>query len=141
MNNQINPKYIINPNHRNNNCHKSQWKINKNDELSLFNLTYNSQWILTDNKNKSIGFGIKKNGVNQIELLGYSATIYGQLRVRELKIAKFVENQNIWHGYPADYLLNKADTPPNIILKMWINGNYINKKIMCKILKGQICNL
>ena len=139
MSNHTNPKYSINPNHRNNNCHKSQWKINKNDEISLFNLTYNSQWIFNDNKNKSTGFGIKKNGVNQIELLGYSATIHNQLR--ELKIAKFVENQNNWHGYPADYRVNKDDTPPNCILKMWINGNYINKKIMCKILKGQKCNL
>lgn len=139
MSNHTNPKYRINPNHRNNNCHKSQWKINKNDEISLFNLTYNSQWIFNDNKNKSTGFGIKKNGVNQIELLGYSATIHGQ--IRELKIAKFVENKNNWHGYPADYRLNKADTPPNIILKNCLNYNYINKKNMCKILKGQKCNL
>ncbi len=139
MNNQTNPKYRSNHNHRNNNPKKSQWTLNKNDEIILFKKTYGYQWIYSNNKNKPIGFGIEKNNNNQIKLLGHSAKMYGQ--IRELKIAKFVENQNNWHGYPADYHTHKADTPPEEILKKWVFGGFIDKKIMCKILKGQKCNL
>ena len=50
MNNQTNPKYRSNHNHRNNNPKKSQWALNKNDEIILFNKTYGYQWIYSDNK-------------------------------------------------------------------------------------------
>ena len=136
INNAMNSSYEPNLLHRNHNPNKSQWIISKKDEHGLFKQTYSSNWIYNDN-NKLTGFGIKKNN-NRTVLLGYSAVIYGR---KELKIAKFIENQNIWHGYPADYRTHKADTPSTEILKIWFDDGYINKKNMCKILKGQKCNL
>lgn len=136
INNTMGAFYKPNPQHRNDNPNKSQWAISKKEERGIFKLTCSFNWIYNNN-NKSLGFGIKKDN-NRTVLLGYSAGIYGR---KELKIAKFIENQNTWHGYPADYRTHKADTPPTEILKKWFDDGYINKKNMCKILKGQKCNL
>lgn len=64
-------------------------------------------------------------------------------RREELKIAKFVDgSQNdVWHGYPADYLRNKHDIPHTTVLTTWKSLGYISKSTLNKLRRGIPCNL
>jgi len=46
--------------------------------------------------------------------------------------AKFVENGNCWHGYPADRT-KPQDRPETRVLQEWKNASYISKSEMNKI--------
>jgi hypothetical protein len=63
---------------------------------------------------------------------------------RQLFIAKFVDsNKNDqWHGYPADPCGNKQqDIPPETVLNIWLQEQYLRPSIIRKLTKGQKCKL
>ncbi|MBL7840604.1 MAG: hypothetical protein JNJ75_10720 [Cyclobacteriaceae bacterium] len=72
-----------------------------------------------------------------IQVVGHNS------RNRELKLAKFIvgNDKDIWHGYPADYMMRAQDRPATDILKAWVNNGYISKAKMSKIRLGHSCNL
>lgn len=124
--------YIISSQHRaTGNPNKTVWTINYEDEVLCFKQSKTSNWIQGNYcwGLKAIGSNIQNIGVNFEDEI--------------LKLAKFVDgNQNNkWHGYPADYLRRSQDRPPTFILKNWVNLGYLTKSKMNKIRKGQSCNL
>jgi len=105
----------------------SVWVVDFDTELSCFDICYKKGW-----HNGAYGWGLISAGVNQLLRLGEN------LRNDQLIIAKFVTDQNQWHGYPADLRHKPADKPlPNILLK-WFSERLISKAIMSRIKQGQI---
>lgn len=110
---------------------KSIWRIDISDEVNCFADSIKHQWG-TD----AIAWGIHFiDGI--VSVLGQSPA--GD----ELKIAKFIDgnNNNSWHGYPANILLNPHDIPSTRVLVQWVQNGFITKAKMSKIKQGKICNL
>lgn len=129
---ELTTTYIISSQHRAiGNPNKTVWTIDFDDEVECFKYSKTSDWI--DDK---YGWGIKVVNSN-LQHVGHN------FENETLKLAKFVDgNQNdIWHGYPADYLRKSQDRPPTFILKCWVDQGYLTKAKMNKIRRGQSCNL
>lgn len=125
-------KYIISSQHRKiGNPNKSIWTITFKDEIECFILSNTSHWT-----EGNIGWGLKLIG-KIIQTLGLSS------EKTELKLAKFIDasNNDIWHGYPADYIRKNQDRPGTNILKAWFDKGFIQKHQVIKIRKGIECNL
>jgi hypothetical protein len=125
-------KYSPNPEHRNSNPCKSQWKITENEEIECFKITYNKGW--TKEKN-AWGLHYSQNTVTYLGI--------GEDRSIKLFIAKFKNDvpHNTWHGYPADYQKNAHDIPDKDVLFDWIKNNVLTKAKIRKIMAGQPCKL
>lgn len=124
--------YIHKTDHRNGSHSKSQWRISELEERDSFILMYNAPW----HKNYG-GWSLHiKNKV--VRYLGINA-----LRNRDLILAKFIDgNQNnIWHGYPADYVQDSRECPPVEILAAWKKRGYFSGAKIRKIARGQPCSL
>lgn len=104
----------------------SVWDVDFDNELLCFTNTFQNGW-----HNGSNGWGI----LNTL----YGLMTLGQnLRNNQLIIAKFVVDQNQWHGYPADVRYKPKDKPlPNILLA-WYLGGMISKSLLSRIKQGQI---
>jgi len=124
-------KYLISPAHRRNQRNKSQWVIDMETEVLCFVDSQLKLWV-----EDSCSWGIIKNG-NSLQVLGVNTV------QEDLKLAKFVSknNNNIWHGYPADYCRNTQDRPHMDILKKWREERLIEKHQIVKIKQGKPCNL
>lgn len=124
LNSKIKAQYIISSQHRKTKkSHKSYWTISYKEEVECFCSTFSEKWI-----EDYEGWGLKVENSNII-VLGQSK------KKTDLKLAKFVDgNQNdIWHGYPADHLEKTQDIPPIFILKLWKEKGYISKADVLKI--------
>ena len=124
--------YIHKADHRNNSPRKSQWTISVRDEKTCFFRMYNLRWC-----EGNYGWSLHLNkGITNY--LGVSVK-----RHRKLFLAKFVggNNNQLWHGYPADHILNQQDTPTMEILLAWKLAGYISLPKVRKLIKGQPCNL
>lgn len=124
--------YIHKTDHRNRSARKSQWTISEQDERTCFVLMYDSKWY-----EGNCGWSLNlNNGI--INYLGVSF-----IRQRRLFLAKFVDGNNNqrWHGYPADHISNEQDIPPGAILLVWKNAGYLSLPKVRKIIRGQPCNL
>lgn len=57
--------------------------------------------------------------------------------IRDSFYARFIDSNenNKWHGYPADHVLNEQDIPPNEVLDDW--APYLRPALIRKILKSQ----
>ena len=122
--------YAPNPQHRNKTKGKSQWSISRAQEVACFDTTHANQWVENNN-----GWG-----------LHYSAGVPDYLGLAQdhttrVFIAKFVGNQGIWHGYPADHQQNQQDIPTERILAIWMKTNVLRPAKIRKIMKGQPCRL
>ncbi len=105
----------------------SVWNIGLDDELNCFSNSFENGW-----HNNGFAWGCIISNFNDLLILGEN------LRNAELKIAKFVTNQNQWHGYPADVRYKPRDKPlPNILLS-WLAKGIISKSLMARIKQGQI---
>jgi hypothetical protein len=125
--------YIISSAHRKvGNKNKSVWTLDFNGEVDCFTTAITKSW-----RNGQYGWGFKLGLNNVFEEVGRSADD------KELKLAKFVDgnSNNVWHGYPADYLKKSQDRPTTVILKNWVDSGFLTKSKMTKIRKGQVCNL
>lgn len=105
----------------------SVWEIDIDTELICFTSCYQNSWH-TGGK----GWSFVAGGIRKLSTLGYN------LRNQELIIAKFVEDQNQWHGYPADIRHKPGDKPLPNILANWFNNGFISKSLMTRIKQGQI---
>lgn len=135
--------YIPNRNHHNNNPDKSQWTITEDEEISCFNLMYQSGWKDEDGK---YGWGLKYTSpiATQFAILEK----IGLTQQREItKIARFEHSDTFadghveWHGYPIDYQRRRSDIPVSKVLQLWVNARLITKSQMSKIQRMQKCNL
>jgi len=122
--------------HRDGSYEKSQWIISLLGERDCFRRTYEALWC---NPN-DVGWGLHfENG--QVAYLGRTSSKVTESR--DIFIAKFVDgNQNDkWHGYPADHVKNRQDIPPVKILKIWADAHYIRRALVRKLASGQKCKL
>lgn len=125
--NGITVNYFFSPKHRGNATDDiSVWTISFDSELSCFSTTFEEGW-----HNKNNGWGCVAVG-GSLTVLGHN------LRNPELIIAKFVVDQNQWHGYPADIRNKPKDKPLPDILSKWLNKGYITKAVLARIKQGQI---
>lgn len=124
-------KYFISSSHRRTSKDKSRWLINIESEVQCFIESDIKEWY-----EETIIWGIVKDG-HDLLILGENPKKEG------LKIAKFVdkEGNNLWHGYPADYVRNFQDRPGIKVLQKWREANHIEKHHIVKIRQGKECNL
>lgn len=128
----VQSEYIISSQHRRTgNQNKCIWIITHDEEVNCFSNSYTEKWI---SDSKAWGLIIENNS---LKILGLNDDD------QELKLAKFVDanKNNIWHGYPADYMNRVHDIPVQNILKKWVEKNIITKAKMSKIRRGISCNL
>lgn len=120
--------YFFSPKHRGlPTTEISVWSINFDDEFACFNYTLAQQW-----HNGQYGWGF-------LPLDAFSFSILGRnLRNPNLTIAKFVADQQHWHGYPADIRHKPKDKPLPEILKKWHDEGYITKSYLVRIKQGQV---
>lgn len=118
--------------HRNGNRDKSQWTISQTSEVQAFTHALNSNWISGES-----AWGVFPV-VTSPTHLGLAVD-----RETQLVIAKFVfnENQNYWHGYPANHIENEKDIPDESVLSKWIENSVLPVAKISKIGKGKKCNL
>jgi len=123
--------------HRNNTrkSEKSQWRISIKEEFQVFNDCFiNFSWF--DNH---IGWGIYLDPETKSNMLQIGiSTIKNPLH-----FIKYVDGgkDNMWHGYPADYLRKIQDKPSSIFLNEIYSRGFISKPQYSKIKKGKKCNL
>jgi len=126
--NGVSTNYYFSPKHRGNPTNEvSVWSVHFDDEFACFTSCYQNYWYTGSN-----GWGLISSGLRQLLELGYN------LRSQSLMIAKFVADQNQWHGYPADVRHKPADKPLPQILEAWFNSGYISKARMSRIKQGQL---
>ncbi len=118
--------------HRDQSQNKSQWEVSEAEERGIFSNTYKRGWY-----GQAVGWGLHLEN-KSIRVLGV-----GVNRQRQLFFARFVDGNvnNIWHGYPADYLEHQQDVPDPIFLSIWCSEKYMSAAKMRKILRRQPCNL
>lgn len=124
--------YVPNPQHRNTNYAqtKSQWTISQTDETHCFASASSNGWgTLAGCWGIFVPGGVP-------EQLGVSPR-----SEFELFLAKFVVDQDQWHGYPVAHWLSPWDKPPPQVLRAWVEIGYINRAKFAKIHKGRKCSL
>jgi hypothetical protein len=126
------PSYQANSQHRNTafSTQKSQWTILANEEIATFNWAHQCVWQCSKRHYWGLHLAVKK----PLEL--------GKSPEQEsCYIAKFVNDQNVWHGYPVALGCSPFDKPPIGILSIWHNQGFINKATRRKITQGKRCTL
>lgn len=120
--------YQINPKHRDGSPEKAQWTIPQEKEVKLFG------WSI-ENKSYSAKYywGVRYE-YGRCIVLGFTS------RRDNSKIARFEcgNNQNIWHGYPADYIRDAThDCPSRDVLNKWEKAGLITKPEISRLIKGR----
>src|SRR5687767_3436475 len=97
--------YLVSSAHRRKQKNKSRWTISIDDEVECFILSQVSNWVET-----AKAWGLRPNR-NSLDELGVNPL------EESLKLAKFVNSSSddVWHGYPADYVRNNQDRPGMIV--------------------------
>jgi hypothetical protein len=108
---------------------KSQWTISDSEERDCFELAATSDWTW---RNSYWGLHVS---AGTAQFLGSS-----QAPEREpVFIAKFIEDQANWHGYPVAHWRSPYDKPSSGILKDWHAKGYIRKKTVKRVVGGRRC--
>lgn len=125
-----NKQYRINEQHRNNNPNKSQWIIDHNIELEIFEGCIQHKWLSSCEK-YAYGLLIRSQKPDKI---GKTAT--SSSSPQELYIAKFCCDQNIWHGFPCGDKGDDFEKISDETIINWRENKYFSKKTLSKINKG-----
>jgi len=56
-------------------------------------------------------------------------------------VAKFTEDQDVWHGYPADHRRKHGDIPTEPVLDGWMRDGLLTPANIRKLTRGQPCRL
>lgn len=139
--------YFFNPQHRNENPNKSQWTILCSEELDCFRNSWKKYWNgivdgIDDGEIPDNAYGVLIQDGKVIPIGIRSRENTQKQGCHELYIAHFEGNRGannqsvIWHGYPADYLVNSHDIPSDCYLKEWKAKNLLTNSQMNKIRRG-----
>ncbi|MDG6774616.1 hypothetical protein QCB45_09745 [Thiomicrorhabdus sp. ZW0627] len=101
---------------------KSQWTVPEWDELRLFLMGYDRNWV---------------DGKNNIWNVAQNMGAIGRDTAGDLSVAKYVCNQNEWHGYTVSPKRN-GDKPPSEVVKTWVAEGIIKKKDGTNIMQGKV---
>lgn len=123
--------YIHNPHHRSIGYAgvKSQWKISVAEESQCYQTAVIKRWLGGESY-----WGLHIQGVVPC-VLGVAPSN------DSLYIAKFVSNQDVWHGYPVAHWLSPYDRPRIAVLADWVANGYINRAKKARIHRGKKCAL
>ena len=123
--------YTPHPQHRNAAYanQKSQWTITIPDEHACYGTAATSGWCGPD-----YGWGLYLPA-------GAPAPLGLSPQASQLYIAKFVQDQSVWHGYPVAHWLSPFDKPSLGTLQLWEASGYINRAKRAKISRGKKCSL
>lgn len=129
--------YFIKSDHRNSSPEKSQWIIERDDEIAIFEYTCIAKWLSTTQRN-AWGLHFQED---KPQILGSSAAI--EPLKQNLWIAKFMRSLEplCWHGYPANYRIKQQDRPEIGILQDWYSKGHIKKQDIARIRCGKKSNL
>jgi len=113
--------YRVNSKHRANKPSKnaSIWKVPTWREVELFALSQRDSVC----RQTQTSWGCDLNNVIGVDLQN------------DLFFAKFVVNQNVWHGYPVHPRDN--DIPPDHVLDGWLKSGALTKPQRSKISEGK----
>lgn len=121
-------QYLISQKHRGQPTDEiSIWELSFEEEVDCFSTSHHKGW-----NSGPTGWGCHLNGAGTLQVLGRN------LKNPQLRIAKFVSNQELWHGYPADIRNKPHDKPLPSILSAWFEEKVITKAIMSRIKQGQL---
>ena len=111
---------------------KSQWRISRDDETGCFDRARANRWLVEVER---VGWGL--------HLPAGKPDYLGVARDHETKVfvAKFTEDQDVWHGYPADHRRNHRDIPVDDVLAGWMREGLLKPAKIRKIGRGQPCRL
>lgn len=127
------PVYQPHSKHRNATPGASQWTITASDESACFRLAFAKLWTF-----KSVSWGLHFHApyapAAQPHTLGLGFVAGLQ---EPVKIAKFVTNQGIVHGYPVAHWVTTNDRPPASILAQWQACQHISLTVRSKIQRGK----
>jgi hypothetical protein len=125
--------YTPHPHHRDGAyaAQKSQWCITVNEEQACYLTAAAETWT-------SGGSYWGLHVVNEAPAVLGVAPLPAEA---PLKIAKFVEDQNDWHGYPVAHWLSPYDKPGANVLREWVNKGLIRRPTMAKVHRGKRCSL
>jgi hypothetical protein len=119
--------YKIDPDHRGRMPikDKSQWEIGEWEELILFTLAKQRDWISP-----------KKAWLWSIHIKGGKRVKIGKDEDGDLFIAKYKTDSNDeWHGYPVSP--RQFDIPPQQVLDLWLEEGFIDKADKKRIIGGK----
>lgn len=114
-------------------------RIMGNPDASIWTIDHREEYIVflkskPNLSNNGISWGIHTpNG--SLDKLGDS-----ECGIYDLKFAKFTSHENnddLWHGYPANYINNTQDRPDSPYLTDLVRKGYITKAKMKKVQKGK----
>jgi hypothetical protein len=125
--------YTPHDKHRDQTPNASQWTVTRGEEAASFAQASTQQWGTHE-----VLWGLHLVA-NAPAVLGYDV-LAGSGRV-EVMIAKFVENQGDWHGYPVAHWIGTNDKPNIDTLDDWLAQNLINATVRSKIYRGKRCKL
>lgn len=132
-------QYIVNTQHRNDNQNKSQWTIIEDDEFACFKRVVELVYIHGFDVNSVCWSLHFDDGL--VIYLGEAAANAPNSR-EKLFIAKFVcDNNETWHGYPANPAIHTQDIPSSDLLDYWLSQGYLTRAKIRKIARGQKCTL
>lgn len=123
-------KYTINPKHRSKPTGDiCTWIIDEKTEKQIWEQAISENWIAD---NKSWGIKVENSRIIQVGT---------NIRKEFLIIGKFIDgNRNEdWHGYPANYVRNNHDVPPESILSTWLALEMINRAKWSRIRRQKDC--
>lgn len=126
---QPKPVYTYKDDHRIpkwNSQKKSKWLVSVVEEEAIFNVGYDAKWF-------------HGNDVWSLKYLGGDLCVIGEDhryfhkekgKIYKLIVAKFVVDQNCWHGYPVNTL---TDPPDSTLFTIWAQTPGIPKKKIMKL--------
>ena len=125
--------YTAHPHHRNAAFahQKSQWAISVNEEEVCYATANAHSWT-----SGGCFWGL--------HLVGPAPAVLGVAPApafSPLMIAKFVDDQDNWHGYPVAHWLSPFDKPDVKVLEDWLTSGLIRRPTMAKIHRGKKCTL
>jgi len=121
--------YNANPAHRNMTPDRSQWTVPLPREENTFRFSIESNW-----RHESYSWGLYIENGNA-HYLGLDRDHQTQVFLARFEARTVPE---VWHGYPVGH---RDRSPPETILKKWIDGNVLPKAKIAKIAAGKKCTL
>ena len=122
--------YKPNPLHRNGAAEKSQWRIPLAGEITCFSGACTNGWF-----DGGVGWGLHLPA-GKPDYLGVA-----QDHETIVFVAKFTEDQDVWHGYPADHRRKHGDIPTEPVLDDWMRDGLLTPAKIRKLTRGQPCRL
>lgn len=128
------PAYLPHNKHRNSTPDASQWSISQLEEQTCFSFSFTKGWGSSQTL-----WGLHFQLLSKTPCaLGFDFVQGSRI---DVKIAKFTQDQGVWHGYPVAHWRGQSDKPPFNVLNEWCIDGHINESARSRIYRGKKCSL